>query len=111
MRQTLAQPKVHPQAQQAIASFHSTIVKEVEDAIQKNDWVVVGMKMNPVVSSARKLLKEKGIKYEYLEYGGYTSMWKERLAIKLWSGWPTFPQVFHKGVLIGGFKDLQVYQI
>jgi monothiol glutaredoxin len=27
---------------------------------------------------------------------------KERLAIKLWSGWPTFPQVYVHGVLIGG---------
>ena len=27
---------------------------------------------------------------------------KKRLAIKLWSGWPTFPQVFVRGVLIGG---------
>ncbi|HEX7666296.1 MAG TPA: glutaredoxin domain-containing protein, partial [Polyangiaceae bacterium] len=32
----------------------------------------------------------------------YFSEWKRRLAIKLWSGWPTFPQVFVKGTLIGG---------
>ena len=30
------------------------------------------------------------------------SEWKKRLAIKLWSGWPTFPQVFVRGTLIGG---------
>ena len=33
--------------------------------------------------------------------------WRERLAIKLWSGWPTFPQVFVKGALIGGFQELK----
>ncbi|MDB4971522.1 MAG: hypothetical protein JWN44_7211, partial [Myxococcales bacterium] len=27
---------------------------------------------------------------------------KRRLAIKLWSGWPTFPQVFVRGTLLGG---------
>jgi glutaredoxin-related protein len=32
-------------------------------------------------------------------------MWKQRLAIKMWSGWPTFPQVFVRGVLVGGFED------
>jgi monothiol glutaredoxin len=36
--------------------------------------------------------------------------WKKRLAIKLWTGWPTFPQIFHKGVLIGGAKDLEAYK-
>jgi glutaredoxin-related protein len=25
----------------------------------------------------------------------------------MWSGWPTFPQVFVKGALIGGFNDLK----
>ena len=39
------------------------------------------------------------------EYGSYFSKWKERLAIKLWSGWPTFPQVFVRASLIGG-EDL-----
>ena len=34
-------------------------------------------------------------------------MWKERLAIKMWSGWPTFPQIFVKGVLIGGNQELE----
>ena len=38
-------------------------------------------------------------------YGGYFSAWKERLAIKLWSGWPTFPQVFVRQTLIGGASD------
>jgi monothiol glutaredoxin len=55
------------------------------------------------------LLTQKNFKFEYIEHGGYLSKWKERLAIKLWSGWPTFPQVFHKGHLVGGFKDLEKY--
>ena len=29
-----------------------------------------------------------------------------RLVLKLWTGWPTFPMVFVKGVLVGGADDL-----
>ena len=43
----------------------------------------------------------------YLEYGSYFSQWRRRLAIKMWTGWPTYPQVFVKGVLVGGFTELQ----
>ena len=53
----------------------------------------------------RVALDEASVKYTYLEYGSYFSEWKQRLAIKMWSGWPTFPQVFVKGELIGG-EDL-----
>ena len=30
-----------------------------------------------------------------------------RTALKLWTGWPTFPMVFVKGALVGGFDDLK----
>jgi glutaredoxin-related protein len=60
---------------------------------------------NPHVRKVRKALDEAGISHTYLEYGSYFSEWRKRLAIKLWSGWPTFPQVFVRGVLIGG-EDL-----
>jgi glutaredoxin-related protein len=35
------------------------------------------------------------------------SDWRRRNALKLWTGWPTFPMVFVKGVLVGGFDDLK----
>ena len=44
--------------------------------------------------------------HQYLEYGSYLSRWRERLALKMWAGWPTLPMVFVKGVLIGGADDL-----
>jgi monothiol glutaredoxin len=34
-------------------------------------------------------------------------MWRRRTALKMWSGWPTFPMIFIDGVLIGGFSDLE----
>jgi monothiol glutaredoxin len=109
VRKILPIEKVNTEAKAAIAGFHADVIGVVEEAIAKNEWVVVGMAQNPVVKSARRLLDGAAIKFHYVEYGSYFSEWKKRLAIKLWSGWPTFPQVFYKGVLIGGADDLKKY--
>lgn len=109
MRKILPTDKIQKGAQTAINHFHADVVKEVEKAVTDHEWVIVGMRQNPVVKKARKILDSRGVKYHYIEYGSYFGEWKKRLAIKLWSGWPTFPQVFHKGVLVGGAKDLESY--
>jgi glutaredoxin-related protein len=96
-----------PVATTAIAGFHAEVVRQVSDAVSNNKVVVVGMAWNPFCKRATKALDAAGIQYTYLEYGNYLSAWKERLAIKMWSGWPTFPQVFVNGSLIGGCTDLQ----
>ena len=94
-----------PHVNEHLAKFQSDTLEEVRTAIAKHAVVVVGMSVNTFVKAARKALTAAGIPFTYLEYGGYTSEWKKRLAIKLWSGWPTFPQVFVNGVLIGGAKE------
>jgi glutaredoxin-related protein len=86
-------------------SFHAEVVREVKEAVERDAVVVVGMAQNPHVRNVRRALDEAAVKYTYLEYGSYFSKWKERLAVKLWSGWPTFPQVFVRGTLVGG-EDL-----
>jgi glutaredoxin-related protein len=63
------------------------------------------MSTNPFVKRAREALEAAKIPFTYLEYGGYLSRWNDRLAIKLWSGYPTFPQVFVRGTLIGGNSE------
>jgi glutaredoxin-related protein len=78
----------------------------VQAAVAANEIVVVGMRQNPFPKRARKALEAAGLAYQYLEYGGYFGEWKRRLALKLWTGWPTFPMVFVKGVLVGGAQDL-----
>lgn len=100
-----SQPRVHTAALEKMNSFHHDVVSEVEDAIRKHAVVVVGMAQNPHVRKVRRALEDAGVTFHYLEYGSYFSKWKERLAIKLFSGWPTFPQVFVRGTLIGG-EDL-----
>src|SRR5579872_3802517 len=97
--------RLHPEAAAFLAQFHPGIVREVEGAVARDDIVVVGMAQNPHVKNVRKALADAGLPFTYLEYGSYFSKWKERLAIKMWSGWPTFPQVFVRGVLLGG-EDL-----
>ncbi|MFO7564839.1 MAG: glutaredoxin domain-containing protein [Enhygromyxa sp.] len=90
-----------------MAKFHAEVVDEVRRTVESEPLVVVGMAQNPFVKKARAALRTAGLKFTYLEYGSYTKQWKRRLAIKLWSGYPTFPQVFVRGVLIGGNHELR----
>ncbi len=87
--------------------YHKSVIHEVETAVKSDDFVIVGMAQNPFCRKARKTADTTGKPYKYLEYGSYLSAWKPRLAIKMWSGWPTFPQVFIKGKLVGGAQDLE----
>jgi len=104
-RPLLPTRQISPAASKKMASFHTDAVDAVKRAIEEAPVVVVGMAQNPHVRNVRKALSDAGIDYRYVGYGSYLSEWKKRLAIKLWSGWPTFPQVFVKGTLIGG-EDL-----
>jgi glutaredoxin-related protein len=106
-RPTLSPDKLSPAVKSALAAFHRATVEAVASAVARDRVVVVGMAGNPFVKRARKLLDAERVPYTYLEYGGYFSQWKERLAIKLWSGFPTFPMVFVGGTLEGGFTELK----
>ncbi len=105
-RPLLAEAKVHPAIRNRLANWHEAIVKEAQDAVAANDVLVIGMRTNPFVKKARKALDAAGISFHYLEYGSYVGMWRERTALKMWTGWPTLPMVFVKGTLIGGATDL-----
>jgi len=106
-RPILEERQIHPAIRDKVANNRVAIVKEVQEAIAANDVVVVGMGINPAPKTARKLLDAAGIPYRYLEYGSYLKDWRRRTALKMWTGWPTFPMVFVRGVLVGGFSDLR----
>lgn len=110
IRPLLKSDLVRPEAARQIADFQAAAVQQVSDAVARDEVVVVGMAQNPHVRNVRKALTDAGIAFTYLEYGSYLSQWKQRLAIKLWSGWPTYPQVFVRGALIGG-EDLTKSQL
>jgi len=105
-RKILDEARLHPAIRARVAGLHADIVGEVEAAIAANAVVVVGMRVNPFPKKARRLLREAGVEHAYLEYGGYLSQWRRRNALKMWAGWPTFPMVFVKGVLVGGAGEL-----
>ena len=106
-RRVLDESRIHPAIRATIAGHHADIVREVESAVAANDVVVIGMRQNPMPRRARKALDSKGIAYKYLQYGSYLNTWRRRNALKMWTGWPTFPMIFVKGVLVGGATDLE----
>lgn len=107
-RQIFAVENIAESAQKVVGGqAHQAIIDEVVQALQANDYLIVGMKQNPFPKKAKKLLEAKGLEYKYLEYGSYFGQWQERLALKMYFGWPTFPMVFVKGQLIGGAKELK----
>jgi monothiol glutaredoxin len=106
-RNVLDEAHIHPAIRDKISSSNVDIVREVQAAIAANTVVVVGMTQNPFPRKARKALDTLGTPYKYLEYGSYLSGWRRRNALKIWTGWPTMPMVFVRGVLVGGATELQ----
>ncbi len=107
-RPVLAESQRTPISAEKIARFHAEVVHKVEATVASDAVVVVGMAQNPFVKRVRAALDQAGIPFTYLEFGSYLGQWKQRLAIKMWSGWPTFPQVFVRGALIGGHHETTV---
>ena len=106
-RLTLEENRVHTAIREKVSGNQREIVDEVAKAVDQHDIVVVGMAQNPMPKKARKLLDAAGLKYHYLEYGSYFNTWRRRNALKMWTGWPTFPMIFVKRQLIGGAEDLE----
>ena len=106
-RAILDEEQIHPAVRAKVAGHQQAIVQEVMAAVRGNDVVVVGMKLNPFPKKACAALEQAGQPFKYLEYGSYFSHWRERNALKLWTGWPSFPMVFVKGTLVGGANDLK----
>ena len=106
-RSILDESRIDATIREQVAKHHAATVAEVQAALASSAVVVVGMRQNPFPKRARKALDAAGIAHRYLEYGSYFSAWRPRTALKMWTGWPTFPMVFVKGTLIGGASELQ----
>lgn len=106
-RPILGERYIHPAIRSKVAGNQQAIVQEVIAAIRDNDVVVVGMGLNPFPKKARKALDMIKQPYRYLEYGNYFNTWRQRNALKMWTGWSSFPMVFVKGTLVGGASDLK----
>lgn len=108
MRKMLKKTEIHPTIRDQVMNYHADIVQEVSEAVEQNRIVVVGMRWNDAVFKARRNLQKAGLEFTYLEYGSYTSAWRKRLALKMWTGFPTFPMIFIDQQLIGGNSDLEI---
>ena len=106
-RPVLSESLIHPAIREKITNHHKDIIDEVQAAVAANAVVVVGMAMNPMPKKAIAALTAAGVNFKYLEYGSYFNNWRRRNALKMWTGWPTFPMVFVKGTLVGGATDVQ----
>lgn len=106
-RQILEESFLHPAIRDKVANLNADIVHNVQAAAASNPVLVVGMAQNPFCRKARKALAAASVAHQYLEYGSYLSEWRPRNALKMWTGWPTFPMVFVKGQLVGGASELQ----
>ncbi len=106
-RSVLDESQIHPAIRERVAGLHSATVQEVQAAVRQHPVVVVGMVGNPFARRARKALDAAGVPYHYLSYGSYFGDWRRRNALKMWTGWPTFPMVFVKGTLVGGAEEVE----
>ena len=106
-RSILEESRIHPAIRDKVSASQRSIVQEVQAAVAAHAVVVVGMRANPFPRKARKALDAAQVPHHYLEYGSYLSLWRERAALKMWTGWPTLPMVFVRGTLVGGFTDLE----
>ncbi len=106
-RPVLAESAIYPSIRQRIAEHHLPVIQRVQSAVAQHAVVVVGLSGNPFVGKARKALAAAGVVHEYIELGSYFSQWRLRNALKMWTGWPTFPMVFVRGTLVGGADDLR----
>lgn len=106
-RPILDEAHLHPAIRDKVANLHADIVHNVRSAAQSNAVLVVGMAFNGPARQARRALDAAGVPYQYLEFGSYLGQWRRRNALKMWTGWPTFPMVFVKGQLVGGASDLK----
>ncbi len=105
-RAILDEAQIHPAIRARVANHHADIVQAVQRAVAEHAVVVVGMRQNPHPKRARHALDAAGVAHHDIDHGNYFGGWRERNALKLWTGWPTLPMVFVRGTLVGGANDL-----
>ena len=94
-------------AQNEIALFQQPFVEELQCMINNFEIVVVGVQLNSKSRQVSTLLQASEHDFKELYLRPWLMDRRKKLAVMLWSGWPTFPQVFIRGMLIGGEQELR----
>jgi glutaredoxin-related protein len=103
-RNILDEAHIHPAIRETIANNRADIVRR--SASRGRLQRCCGWHEAKASPKARKALEAAAIPYKYLECRSYLNTWRRRNALKMWTGWPTFPMVFVKGIFVGGADDL-----
>ena len=107
-RTVLEEARLHPAIRETVANLNADIVHNVarrrrrRTRCSSSAWPATR-----TCAGRARLLDAAGIAHHYLEFGSYFSEWRRRNALKMWTGWPTFPMVFVKGTLVGGASELE----
>jgi hypothetical protein len=54
MRKIFSQKNLHPNISKQVLEYHKEVINEVEEAIEENQIVIVGMRWNDAVWQARR---------------------------------------------------------
>ena len=94
-------------AQNEIALFQQSFVEELQCMINNFDIVVIGVQLSSRNRQVSSLLQATNHTVKELYLRPWMMDKHKKLAVMLWSGWPTFPQIFIRGMLIGGEQELR----
>lgn len=96
--------------QKEVAARPLTVIERIEALLKENNAILFmkGSPQNPQCGFSRKVVdllqKYDGFSYNYFDIFGDNEL---REALKKYSNWPTYPQLYVKGKLIGGIDVLQ----
>ena len=66
MRKTFSQENLHPNISKKVLEYHKEVINEVEEAIEENQIVIVGMRWNDAVWQARRNFRRAEKKFKGL---------------------------------------------
>ena len=81
-------------AQSEIALFQRSFIEGLQCMINNCDIVVIGVQLSPQNNQVSALLQLTNHTVKKLYLRPWMLDKHKKLAVMLWSGWPTFPQIF-----------------
>lgn len=86
---------------------YTELLTNLANQIETDTVVVIDISNGAYIEKIDSIFRMKGLEISYVEVGTPFTKIQERDAIKAWSGWHTFPQIFVNGYLIGGHEELR----
>lgn len=100
-------PKKRTYHVHVINKQYTDLLTNLSIKIETDTIVVLDMSNGTYMEKIQSIFRMKGLEIDLQEFGTPFTKKNEREAIKAWSGWQTFPQIFVNGYLIGGYIELK----